>query len=145
MTTKKIKVQERVRMLLQERCVLKRELYPSIYTGSMAVWGSISGGNPACYRLCILSRHRHPKEWPRGAGGGAPAPRVWPQPDWLHSPLPLRGGSLVGPGLLLGWFCAQIIWVDGSFYYSFVQFSVTLVGMRLLVYFSMYSGLSHAK
>jgi hypothetical protein len=38
---------------------------------------------------------------------------------------PSRGGLLVGPGLLLGWFRTQIIWVNGSFYYSFAQFSVT--------------------
>jgi hypothetical protein len=59
---------------------------------------SISGGNPACHLLCMLSRHRLPKEWSRGARGGAPAPRVWSHPDRLSPPSPSHG-----------WFHAQII------------------------------------
>jgi hypothetical protein len=113
----KSKIQRGSEVLLQERCVLRGEVYPSICTSPMAVWRrnlagtSVSTTSACCPGTAIL-------RW-----GWEGQVVVCPHPDQLLSPPPSRGGLLNGPGLLLGWFRAQIIWVDGPFYYTFAQFS----------------------
>jgi hypothetical protein len=49
----------------------------------------------------------------RGASGGRTPP------DLATSPPPSYGGLWAGPGLLLGWYFAQMTQVDGPFYLFF--------------------------
>jgi hypothetical protein len=80
---------------------------PPIYIGLEVGLGSISDGNLVLHCFCMLSRHRHPKVGLRGAGGGAPAPRVQPHPDWLHSPRLRMVDCWLGLGCSSGGFAAR--------------------------------------
>ena len=78
-------------------CV-RREFYPSNYTGGKAVLQLSLARNPSFHRLCMLPCHHQTKEGTSGAGWGLGAPRGRPPLDCLRSPPPSHGVLLVGLG-----------------------------------------------
>ena len=114
----------------------------SIYTQFEAVLEIKFSASTGLHHLCMPSCHRQTKGWQRGAGRGSPAPRGRPPPDLAPSPPPLRDGLVLGPGLLLSRYYAQIVVLDGPLYLAFAQIGV---GKRLSVYSPMYLCLCSAK
>ena len=100
--------------LLLEVCS-ERGGCPSIYTRLEAVLEAKFGASTGLHHLCMPSCHRLTKGRQRGTGRGSPAPRGQLPPDLAPSPPPLRRGMVLGPGLLLCWWLAQVLRWSGPF------------------------------
>jgi hypothetical protein len=74
----------------------RRELYPSIYTGSKAVLQLSLVWKPSFHHLCMPPCHRQMKEGTSGASMGSSAPWVGHPFDRLRWPPPSHGGFWAG-------------------------------------------------